>query len=94
MKKNMFLFLYLVLLQVIDICITMFAISEGGTELNPVMSYYMSMFVDLQWLTVSKGVLLTIIFIGVRKNIRHIRTGLYIACCYYTIGIFFILIKF
>lgn len=91
MKTNTILFLYIVLLQVIDICITMFVISEGGIELNPIMAFYMNILGNLQWLAISKGVLLAIIFIGVKENIRHIRIGLYIVCSYYTIGILFIL---
>ena len=92
MKTNIFLFLYAVLLQIIDICITMFAISGAGIELNTTMSFYMNIFGNLQWLIICKGTLLALIFVGVIKNVRHIRLGLYLVCCYYTIALFFIML--
>lgn len=87
MKINITLFLCLALIQIADTGITMVVLNYGGAELNPLMAFLMDKFGDAKTLIFIKTSLLSIIFIGVIKNVRYIRAGLITTCSYYVIGL-------
>jgi hypothetical protein len=87
MKVNMVLFLCLALIQIIDTGITIIVLNCGGVELNPIMAFYMNKFGNAETMIFIKVFLLTLILVGVIKNVRYIRAGLVTTCGYYVIGL-------
>jgi hypothetical protein len=87
MKVNMVLFLCLALIQITDIGITIIVLNCGGVELNPIMAFFMNKFGNTGTLIFIKAFLLSLIFVGVVKNVRYIRAGLVTTCGYYVIGL-------
>lgn len=85
------LFIYLVFLQLVDIIITISVITGGGGEANPLMAFFMNNLGNLLGLIVVKSIFLSVILVGVLKNVRYIREGLLIACVYYSVGLLIIL---
>ena len=87
MKINMVLFLCLALIQIADTGITMIVLGCGGIELNPLLTPIMNKFGNAETLIFIKGFLLSLIFVGILKNVRYIRAGLITSCSYYVIGL-------
>lgn len=87
MKVNIILFLCLTLIQIADTGITMIILDCGGVELNPLLTSLMNKFGNAKTLIIIKGFFLSLILVGVVKNIRYIRIGLIVTCCYYVIGL-------
>lgn len=87
MKVNIVLFLCLTVIQIIDTGITIVVLNCGGVELNPILAFYMNKFGNAETLVFIKTFLLSLILIGVIKNVRYIRTGLVVTCGYYVIGL-------
>lgn len=86
MKVNMMLFLCLALIQIADTGITTIVIGCGGVELNPLMVFLMDKFGNTETLIFIKASLLSLILIGIIRNVRYIRAGLVTTCSYYVIG--------
>jgi hypothetical protein len=87
MKVNITLFMLLAVIQIADTGITMIVLNCGGAELNPIMAFLMNKFGNAETLIFIKTFFLILIFIGVIKNVRYIRTGLVVTCSYYVIGL-------